>query len=616
MKLYFALLILVVFLTANCDSFLENRDKLSLIKLTNEPGNQEKPRFSNDGSFMAYNSNEFGSWQVFLYNFETKVSKQITDGSGSKKNIKWSPDDKFITFTEGLENQSRIAIINTEILTTKYLTEWNQNASNANWSPDGDKLVIDIETENKGIWLLDLSTGKQSQLTDFEGNETNFGFSFDGKWIGYSPRGSTTRHLQALNLESNETRQLIHGQDGFEWLPRWSEKTLEVSFYSTWNGEMTDIWLTDLVSGDLQRITNQNIEEFGPTLNRNTNRVAYFSHDGAMNVMIHNLESKQAANLELQKEVIVIWDPMAWSPNQDYLAFSATTEYTQIHKLSIIDDEDQRLIPDRLLEHQFHPIINQSGERIAYNNQKHEIILFDTVSKEIQIIPPINEHHVALFPSWIPDQSNKLCFIYGEGGATDTNNLWMIDLLTNQRSQITEIGGINRPYCWINSELVAFSHDPTTSYSNYQIWMHNLSTGKSKELLKDEKASLFPTDSYGGDKLLFYGKIKGANQIYEYSISSGKYFQVETGMKTAKWGQYSPDGLSIAFVSSDNIENFPDIYVFSRNELKTERLTNSREEESNIRWLDGNQLIFQFTKSNQDIYMVDVNKRLEELQGE
>ncbi|MEQ9297330.1 MAG: hypothetical protein RIF33_02155 [Cyclobacteriaceae bacterium] len=613
MKSKILFLIPILFWIQGCDPLPENADRPSLIKLVDADGDQEKPRFSNSGKLMVYSSNEQGLWQIFLYDLESKESKQLTTGSGSKNHVQWSPDDNFITYTLGQRNQSRIERIDLTTLKRDSITSWQQNASNAHWSPDGRKLVLDRKEEDKNVWLLDLTSGEQTQLTDLNGDETNFGFSFDAEWVGFRPRGSTTNHLQAIHLESERVKQLINDQEGFEWLPRWSSNALEVSFYSTWNGEMTDIWLTEVLSGSLIRITDENIEEFGPSLNENSNKVAYFYHNGTMQVMLHSRDMKQNTNLALHKDINVLWDPMSWLPNEDQLAFSGTSEYSKIHSIALQDSESRLLAPNRPKEHQYHPSVDESGEWIAYNNEEHEIILINDSAKEVISIPPLEKHHMAIFPTWIPNQPNRISFLYGEGGATDTNNLWSIDLTSKRREQITKIGGINRPYCWIDDDLVAFAHDPTTSYSNYEIWVHRLSTGKARRLVKHETASLFPTHSYGGDKLLFYGKIEGVNQIYEYSISSGTYSAVETGMQNAKWGQYSTDGRSIAFVSSDNDESFPDIYVLSLDGLATKRLTTSPEEEENLRWLDEYQVIYEFTRSNQDIYLVDVHRRLEEI---
>jgi Tol biopolymer transport system component len=64
------------------------------------PGNKLRPRFSPDGNWIAYSSDESGRGEVYVQNFRTGARRRITTGGGFST-PDWSPDGRHLFYLNG-----------------------------------------------------------------------------------------------------------------------------------------------------------------------------------------------------------------------------------------------------------------------------------------------------------------------------------------------------------------------------------------------------------------------------------------------------------------------------------------------------------------------------------
>nr|WP_298793705.1 hypothetical protein [uncultured Allomuricauda sp.] len=615
MKRLIQLLLVIGIICWSCEHKLTNRTSNSevqnLNQLTTELGDQHSPKFSNDGRYIAYISTEYGKEDIVIYDFQEKKKVAVTDSVNKYDDIEWSPDSRFLSFTSylnGVPSVRLFKLFDKKIVT---ISDEKQKASGAKWSPDGNTLVMDFDDDGH-LWLFNLVSKEFKQLTDMEGNETNFGFSPNGTYIGFYSRGSDFPHLQAINLKTGEITPLVSDESGFEWHPRWSRTKFEVYFYSTWNGEMTDVWITDGSETGLVRVTDREIEEFGPAMNYNDSLIAYFSWDKSNEIKIYDRESKSEKSLFLKDEIIVEWNPLNWSPNDNRLAFVGKKEKDRLYSVSLKDTSIQMVMPDRSNNYEMDAQIDAKGEYILFNDQ-HNIVVRNIQTGEDIIIPPQEEHYLDINPTWVPNSNGQIAFIQISGGASDTNNIWIMEKDGSNRRAITTIGGIKN-YCWIDEDNLVFAYDVNTSYKLYDIWTHEISSSLTKPLVGDDNATLFPSSvSSNGKTVFFFGDFEGIQKLYKISASGGEYQEITNSTGGGEWPIISPDGRNIVFSSNLNDENSYDLYVIPVEGKEARRLTKTPEKEYGITWsADSKKVIFSANKGNLDIYTVDVNQRLSE----
>ncbi|RKN80176.1 TolB family protein [Ulvibacterium marinum] len=585
----------------------------SLFRLTTDLGDQYSPKFSNNGRYLAYISTEHKREDIFIYDFLEKKKIKVTDSIHNNEDIEWSPDDQFLSFTSYLDGIPTVRVFRLSDATVKSITKEEQKASDAKWSPDGRTLVMDFKQKGKDLWSLDITSSEFTQLTKMEGDEINFGFSHDGNYVGFNSRGTPFPHLQALNLRTREIIPLVNDASGFEWHPRWSRKKFEVIFYSTWNNEMTDIWVTDGSKEGLERVTNREIEEFGPATNHDETLIAYFSWDKSNEIMVYDRRTKLEKSLLLKKEIIVEWNPMSWSPLDNRLAFVGRHEKDRLYSFSFKDSLITLVMPNGPNNYETDANINDSGAYLLFNDQNNIVIRNMRTSKDV-IIAPAEDHQLDINPMWVPSSNDQISFIHISGGASDTNDIWIMEKDGSNKKQLTDIGGIKN-YQWIDRDNLVFSYDSDTSYGNYDIWTFNLLSNTYRPLVQDENATLYASSvSRDGKELLFSGDFDGAERIYKLDLDRpDNYKKVVNTLDGGSSPIFSHSGKAIAFVSNNNEEQYYDIYVMAKYGGTVTRITNSPEREHGIEWMpDDQSLLFSANKGNKDIYLVDVDKRMEE----
>jgi TolB protein len=79
------------------------------------------------------------------------------------------------------------------------------------WSPDGRFVAFrSIRDGNSDIYVVDLETGKQTRLTDFEGLDIEPDWSPDGEWIAFGSTrdGQQTTDIYIMRKDGSDVRRL------------------------------------------------------------------------------------------------------------------------------------------------------------------------------------------------------------------------------------------------------------------------------------------------------------------------------------------------------------------------------------------------------------------------
>lgn len=209
------------------------------------------PELSPNGEKVAYTVkkvNESKKYESHLYlsSLRTGTSKQWTRGSHNDTYPRWSPDGKQLAFVSDRSGNNQIWLISAEGGEAKRLTNNETGASAPVWSPDGRTLIItstikkdaeekeelqplevtklQYKADGKGLlkgefaqlFLLDIETQKQTQVTSCDCDHFDVAWSPDGKSIAYSksrPNEDTVSYASDLVIRPLDGEETVLPMD-------------------------------------------------------------------------------------------------------------------------------------------------------------------------------------------------------------------------------------------------------------------------------------------------------------------------------------------------------------------------------------------------------------------
>jgi tricorn protease len=167
------------------DIWVANEDGSNVQRITVHKARDVYPRFSPDGKWIAFSSNRYGNYDVFIVPAEGGAAKQLTFHSANDTVVGWTPDSKRVLFQSsrglmypGIPNLYEVAIEGG--LEQPVPTDWGYWGG---YSPDGSKFAFNRHpmvwwrqhyrgSYAADIWILDVKAKKYTHLADgdYKGN--------------------------------------------------------------------------------------------------------------------------------------------------------------------------------------------------------------------------------------------------------------------------------------------------------------------------------------------------------------------------------------------------------------------------------------------------------------
>jgi tricorn protease len=123
-------------------------------RLSTAPGEEFKPRFSPDGSQVAFSGNYDGNTDLYVLPTKGGVARRVTHHPGADQMIDWTPDGKSLVYSTGATSPtgrySELYTVNANGgLPVKLPVPWGDNAS---FSPDGGSIAYTPWSQDFRTW--------------------------------------------------------------------------------------------------------------------------------------------------------------------------------------------------------------------------------------------------------------------------------------------------------------------------------------------------------------------------------------------------------------------------------------------------------------------------------
>ncbi|PYQ39945.1 MAG: hypothetical protein DMG99_15085 [Acidobacteria bacterium] len=223
-------------------------DGTSKVQLTYPPKRSALPRWSPDGSKIAFISAELGKpWKAFIISAQGGTSQELLPADTAESDPAWSPDGKRLVFSRlpDTANNSDIRILD---LSTHQVSTFPDSTGmfSPRWSPDGRHLAaLDFMRNSKVLHLFDFQSGKWSEWAKDPDGIGYPAWTTDGQSIVYVNRSG----LKRVKLGSNSVEHLFTIQNATPYstnLGVWAGLTPDNSVMFTRDVSTQDIYKLDV----------------------------------------------------------------------------------------------------------------------------------------------------------------------------------------------------------------------------------------------------------------------------------------------------------------------------------------------------------------------------------
>ena len=248
-------------------------DGSNVQRLTSSPRHDVTPRWSPDGTKIAFESIRDNNGEIYVMNADGSNQTRLTNNSAHDFSPIFSPDGTRIAFGSRRDNNSEIYVMNADGSNQTRLTNDPADDYSYAWSPDSSRIAF---ARVGDIYVMNADGTNQTRLTT-GGSDGSPIWSPDGTRIAFlSGSVAGSAGLSVMNADGSNQTRLTNAYNYYDSPPDWSPDGSRIAFLSNPNNNY-DIYVINADGSNQTRLTNDPAFDSSPVFSPDGTRIAFLS---------------------------------------------------------------------------------------------------------------------------------------------------------------------------------------------------------------------------------------------------------------------------------------------------------------------------------------------------
>lgn len=217
--------------------YIADYDGGTVTQVTHHGSISIKPKFSPDGSKIAYLSYKDRYPFLYVYDRNTGISTSLSRRTGLNHAPAWAPDGRTLALCLSKDGNTEIYLKNADGSGEQRLTHNRASDTSPTFSPDGTRLAFVSDRNGRPQVFTMQSDGRNVMRLSYQGGSAyDPAWSPNGQYIGYVvDKPGEYLEIYVIDADGSNARRLTDSQGGNE-SPSWSPDSRHMVFTSMRGG--------------------------------------------------------------------------------------------------------------------------------------------------------------------------------------------------------------------------------------------------------------------------------------------------------------------------------------------------------------------------------------------
>jgi Tol biopolymer transport system component/C-terminal processing protease CtpA/Prc len=429
------------------------------VPLTIHEAQDMMPVWSHDGKYIAFASDRYGNFDVFVMPATGGTPTRITYNSAGDFPYDFSVDNKQIIFGSARNVQaSNVRFYSPRLFQNLYTVSVTGGTpvlisgagmERAHYNNKGTQIVFEdrkgyedpwrkhhTSSVTRDVWVMDVATKQYRKISSFEGEDREPVFSSDDQYIYYLSEKNGNQNIYKAPLQQKIAEQQLTSftTNPVRHLSVSNSNTLcftqDGDIYTLANGGTPKKLSIQIYNDGRQNVeknvpVNGNVGEFA--LSPNGKEIAFVTRGEIFVTSVDGAQTKRITNTPQQERMV------SWSADGKTLIYAAErNDNWDIYTTSIVRKEEPYFYAATVLKEEpliataaeeFLPKYAPDGKEVAYLENRNVLKVYNIASKQSRIIIPKGHNYSYadgdLDFNWSPDGKYLLADdeYFGFGGS-------------------------------------------------------------------------------------------------------------------------------------------------------------------------------------------------------